>query len=57
MSAFFSTFSAVFLAVVLGEVAKEAYQRYVKSHVTRGFDKIDDHKSKITKVFKNNDQP
>jgi hypothetical protein len=57
MSAFFSTFSAVFLAVVLGEVAKEAYQRYVKSHVTRGFDKIDDHKSKITRVFKNNDQP
>jgi ABC-type transporter MlaC component len=57
MSAFLSTFSAVFLAVVLGEVAKEAYQRYVKESVTKGFDKIDDHKSKITGVFKNNDQP
>ena len=47
MSDFISVFFAVFLAVTLGEIAKEAYQRYVKDHINKGFDKIDETTHKV----------
>ena len=47
MTDFLSTFLAVFLAVTLGEIAKEAYIRWLKDHVSSGFDKLEEHKERI----------
>lgn len=44
---FLETFSAVFLATVLGQVVLEAYNRWAKHKVVQGFDHVD---KQVTRV-------